>query len=147
MASPLTIDASVFLNANNSFEKDHEASRQLLEKIHHAAHPIICPTLVWPEISAAIGRTTGNSKLALELTQALSVLPHIAWIPVDEVLAKLAAELAAAHQFRGGDAVYVSPAHRYGCVLVTLDHEMYERSPEDVGTKYPYEILSDFEKK
>jgi predicted nucleic acid-binding protein len=49
-------------------------------------------------------------------------------LPVDRQLAQRAAELAAVHQLRGADAVYVAVAAEYGATLITWDTEQLTRA-------------------
>ena len=143
MQGPVTIDASVFLNAFNTAEEGHAASQELIEYIRIAAVPIICPMLLLPEVSATISRGTANASLAREFTSTLEQLPHMMLVPLDEILAVQAVVLAAEQRLRGSDAVYAATALRYASMLITLDREMHERAAEQVRTRYPSEVLSE----
>ena len=61
-------------------------------------------------------------------------------IPLDEVLARQAADVAAQHRLRGADAVYVAVALRFGSTLVTLDREQHDRAAAVLHTRYPVEL-------
>ena len=75
MASTCTVDASVFLNAFNPYEAGHETSRRFLALLQERATPIIAPTLLLPEVAAAIGRGRGRYRL----TEAAAVHPLDGW--------------------------------------------------------------------
>ncbi len=141
MPGPYTIDASVFLNAFNPSEAGHEISFNFLEALKTRAVPIIAPTLLLPEVSAAIRRGRGDAELARQFTNALSQLPHLVLVTLDQQLALQASEVAAQHWLRGSDAVYVAVALRFVSPLVTLDREQYERGSDALQTLYPAQAL------
>lgn len=140
MAGPFTIDASVFLNGFNPAEEGHVTSLNFLSKVQDQAVPAIVPTLLLPEVAAAIGRGHDNSDLAHQFADSLSRLPHLVLVSLDESLARQAADVAAQHRLRGADAVYVAVALRFGCPLVTLDREQHDRAANALDTFYPSEV-------
>jgi predicted nucleic acid-binding protein len=143
MASTFTVDASVFLNAFNPYEAGHEDSQRLLAHLQAQAWPIIVPTLLLPEVAAAIGRGREDADLARAFAAALRRLPHLVWVPLDEVLAGQAADMAAQHRLRGSDAVYLAVALRFGSTLITLDREQQERAAAAVAAYDPAEALAE----
>ena len=143
MSGPLTIDASVFLNAFNPAEPHHAESSSLMRRVRAEAIPLIAPTLVLPEVAAAIARTTGDSDTAREFAEQLRILPGLILVPLDETLAIQAAEVASEHRPRGSDAVYGAVCLRFGSPLVTLDREQRERLKPIVRTRTPKEALLD----
>ncbi|MBN1139426.1 MAG: type II toxin-antitoxin system VapC family toxin [Anaerolineae bacterium] len=145
MASTFTVDASVFLNAFNPYEQGHATSQRLLACLQDQATPIIVPTLLLPEVAAAIGRGQDDATLARAFAAALSRLPHLVWVPLDETLAQQAADVAAQHHLRGSDAVYAAVALRFGSTLITLDREQQARAAGIVTTHNPVEALSEIE--
>lgn len=141
MANTYTVDASVFLNAFNPYEAGHGESHRFLARLQELAIPIIVPTLLLPEVAAAISRGREDGALAREFVAALSRLPHLTMIPLDSTLAHQAADVAAQHCLRGSDAVYAAVALRFGSTLVTLDREQRERVVAVLTTRYPSEVL------
>ena len=136
-----TVDAGVFVNAFKSSEPGHEESHRFLALCQEQGVPLIEPTLLLPEVAAAIRRGTGDAVLANRFAAALSGLPHIVQVALDEALARQAAEVAAIHELRGSDAVYAAVALRFGSALVTLDQQQYERAAAVVTTVKPAEAL------
>ena len=143
MASTYTVDASVFLSAFNPYEAGHEDSYRLLDRFQAQAIPVIVPTLLLPEVAAAVSRGREDETLAREFAAAVSRLPHLMWIPLDAVLAQRAADAAARHRLRGSDAVYAAVAQRFGSILVTLDREQRERVGQVIVARFPAEALGE----
>ena len=141
MTSTYTVDASVFLNAFNPYEAGHGESHRFLARLQERAIPIIVPTLLLPEVAAAVSRGRQDERLAREFAVALSQLPHLTMIPLDSTLAHQAADVAAQYRLRGSDAVYAAVALRFGSTLVTLDREQRERVVAVLTTCYPTEVL------
>jgi len=141
--STVVVDASVFINAFNPYEAGHEESRRLLSVLQDRAVPVIVPTLLLPEVSAAIGRGRDDAQLARDFCAALRRLPHIVWVSVDDSLAWQAAEIAAQHRLRRSDAVYAAVAVRFGATLATLDREQKERLSGVTGARYPAEMVAE----
>lgn len=144
MAALYTVDASVFLSAFNPREPGHDESQRLLDRMQRDAKPIVVPTLLLPEVAAAIGRGHGDPVLAQQFAMTLKQLPHLLWIPLDSVLADQAADLAAQRRLRGSDAVYAAVSRRFGSTLVTLDKQQRERVAGAVATLTPAEALEGF---
>ena len=143
MATTYTVDASVFLNAFNPYEAGHEESRRLLARMQDEGAPIIVPTLLLPEVAAAVGRGRDDADLARRFTGTLRQLPHLVLVSLDETLAQQAADVAAQHRLRGSDAVYAAVALRFGSTLVTLDREQRERVADVVRSRLPAEALAE----
>ena len=139
----LSINIIVVLNAFNPTETGHETSQQLLAYLQERAYPIVVPTLLLPEAAAAIGRGRGDADLARAFVAALRRLPHLVWVPLDEVLAGQAADVAAERGLRGSDAVYLAVALRFGSTLITLDREQRERVASAAVARYPSEMLEE----
>jgi predicted nucleic acid-binding protein len=132
-AEPITIDASVFVNAFSPSELGSDKSLAFIRQAEDEAVPVIVPALLLPEIAAAISRKQGDAKLAMMLVEQISELQNITLIDLDESLARLAAQTASTHKLRGSDAVYAAVALRFGTTLVTLDREQLQRFEKAVS--------------
>lgn len=143
MATTYTVDASVFLNAFNPYEAGHETSRRLLARLQEGAVPIIVPSLLLPEVAAAVSRGRQDEALARDFAAALSRLPHLVWIPLDMTLARQAVDVAAEYRLRGSDSVYAAVALRFGATMITLDREQRGRVGEGLTARTPAEALAD----
>jgi len=136
-----TVDASVFVNAFNPHEDGHAASLQILSAIQKRGDPVIVPTLIVPEISAAVARATDDSAGAVRYALATIALPHLTLVSLTAAVARQASDLAAAHRLRGADAVYLAVARRYGTTIVSRDEEQRSRGGAVVGCRTPEEAL------
>jgi len=101
---------------------------------------VILPTLVKPEIAAALNRAGGDPALALEAADLAFLAGPVLLVDLDEALADEAASLAARSGLRGADAVYAATARRFDAVLVTLDHDQRTRLPDDIPVRWPGEV-------
>ena len=137
MSDPVTIDASVFVNAFSSAEVDSDKSWDFITGLKKDAVQIIVPTLLLTEVAAAIARKQNNTALALQLMAEIQAIPNITLISLDESLAETAAEIAATHRLRGSDAVYAAVAQRFATELITLDSEQLQRAKKAVTVRQP----------
>lgn len=135
------LDASVLVADARPSEPHHLEAHTLLVRLASEARTTLLPLIALAEVAAAISRGTGRPELARHLTVILRRMPHIRFIPVDEALADLAAELAAQHRIRGCDAIYVALAWRHDAILITLDREQRERAPSSITVRTPAEEL------
>jgi predicted nucleic acid-binding protein len=136
------IDASVHVADARPQEPHHIEARTLLARMAAENHQVYLPEVVLAEIAAAISRGTGQIALALRLTAALRRVPHFQFVPVEQTLGDLAAEIAARYQIRGCDAVYAALAQQQGAVLITLDRQQRERLPAHIVAQSPAEELA-----
>ena len=141
MNGPVILDASVFVNAFSPTETGSDTSMKLLDQLRQNGIPVIVPTLLLPEIAAAIARKQGNAELALVLTDQVRKLPNLTLVDLDEALANSSSETAANHRLRGSDAVYAAVALRFGSLLVTLDSEQAERLQAVLSVGSPSQTL------
>lgn len=137
MNSPVTIDASVFVSAFTPSEEAHQTSKAFMREVRESSVPIIVPTLVIPEIAAAIGRGQGKPDLGYSFAIEVSQFPNVTLVNLDESLAESAAEIAATYRLRGSDAVYAAVAKRFATELVTLDTEQLQRMKKAVKVRKP----------
>jgi len=137
MNSPVTVDASVFVNAFSPTEEGSDQSLEFITKLKNEGTPIIQPTLFLPEVIAAIARKKDNRELALELALELRSFSSLTLVALDENLANFASEVAAGNRLRGSDAIYAAVALRFGTELITLDREQLDRLPGVLAVRAP----------
>jgi predicted nucleic acid-binding protein len=133
------VDASVWVSALVPGDVHHVASRGWLGRQELADQALVSPSLLVPELAAAISRRTGRSALGRSAITALMRLPHLRIVALDAELAMDAGRLAADCAVRGADAVYLAVARRLGVPLVTWDREQRERGNRLVDVVTPTE--------
>ncbi len=135
------VDASVFVADARPSEPFHADANTLLQFIANTQQVICAPTIVLPEIAAAITRGANNPDLAQRLVSVLRRLPHIQIMVVDDIVSDHAATLAANYSIRGCDAIYVALAELHHAILITLDNQQRNRVPSQVTARTPREAL------
>lgn len=143
LAPIYTVDASVFVNAFNPHEQYHAVSLRFLNWLRTRSVPIVEPTLLLPEVTAAVARGRGNPDLAHRFAGALSRLPHLKLVPLDDILTEEAVLWAAEFRLRGSDAVYAGVTGHFKTTLVTLDGEQLKRLRQALPVRSPTELLQD----
>jgi predicted nucleic acid-binding protein len=137
----LTIDANVFVSALSSAETEHDSSVQFLESLEAGDCLLVLPTLVRPEISGAIVRTTGDKEAAARAARLAFLAVPASFIPIDDGLIAEAVDISIDARLKGSDAVYAAVARRYDTVLVTLDREVRHKLPATITCRLPREML------
>lgn len=133
------VDASVWVSRLVAADHHHAETVSWFARQDASGALLLGPSLVVAEIAGAIARRTGDVQRARRTTALLTRLPTLRLAPVDESLARDAAELAARLQLRGTDAVYVAVARRLELPLVTWDTEQRERGRALVSVRTPGE--------
>jgi predicted nucleic acid-binding protein len=136
----LTVDASVWVNADSPTEPESASSRAFLDQVAAARTSIVVPTLLRVEVAAAISRTRKDVALARDFSEKLAALPFVRWIALDASLAARASVLAADHGLRGADAVYAAVALTHGCDLISLDREHLTRLASVLKVRTPSQM-------
>lgn len=135
----VTLDASVWLAAISTGEREHARCSALIESLIEQRVPLQQPGLFVIEVCATIARRTRNRMLALAAGEATLASPYLTLYPLDHALASEAADIAATCALRGADAVYVATARHAGATLLTLDAEVRERASGVVAVQTPHE--------
>jgi predicted nucleic acid-binding protein len=141
-----TLDASVHINALNIAETGSAESQTCLQRLVATKQPLCSPTLLLVEVAAAISRAMDDTDLAIALAEGIRSLPKQVWIPLDDELASIAAQLGAQARLRGADAVYAAVARHCGSTLITRDRQQLERLPPLVKVMTPEDALDHIEK-
>lgn len=131
------IDASVYITLINAYEKDHTSSWAWFESAQAEQEPILAPVILLAEIAAALSRGIRDKNLAHRMVGQLKRSGVIDLIPVTLTMAERAAAIAADHQIRGCDAIYVALADQLSDCLVTLDKQQLERATSIVTVHKP----------
>ena len=133
----MVVDASVVVSRLVAHDVRHEASRRWLTRHVAGGGLVIAPTLLLPEVAGAVARRTAEPRLARRAVDAVLRLPALRPVPVDDVLARMAAKLAAQLRVRGADAIYIAVAATLQLPLVTWDVEQRDRAARLVEVFVP----------
>jgi predicted nucleic acid-binding protein len=133
------IDASVYIALIHAHEPEHARSWTWFEQASTAMEPIRAPVILLAEVAAALSRGVGDRDLAHRVVRQLARSRAVELVPVGLDLAQRAASIAADHQIRGCDAVYVALAEQLGDCLITLDEQQMERGAAATVTHRPGE--------
>ena len=136
------IDASVLVADVRPQEPSHADARALLQQIAASGWTVYLPTIVLAEVAAAVSRATRQPTLARRLVAALQSVPCFQFVPVERSIGQLAAHIAADHQIRGCDSVYVALARQKAATLITLDQHQLTRAPSAVAARTPAQELA-----
>lgn len=132
------IDASVYISLNNEHEPFYNDSWSWLQEVRANKQPLIAPSILVAEAAAALSRGANNRELAHHVVQRLLNSKLIELVPVTNLLAERAAQIAADYKIRGCDAIYVALAEQRNEALVTLDNQQFTRSKTVIATKRPF---------
>jgi predicted nucleic acid-binding protein len=132
-----TLDANIFVRNIDNRDPEHPSCHALLTALHAQHIPLICPTILLPEVAGAVRRTWQDAMRGRLAAQFVGELPHLTLVTVDAGLAQEAADLAADLGLRGMDALYIAVARRHACTLVTLDDEPHRRAGSVVTVLTP----------
>jgi predicted nucleic acid-binding protein len=137
MRTPVTVDASVFVNALSPDENGSDESAEFISKLKQEGVVFIEPTLFIPEVVASVARKQDSTDTALEILHDFKKFPKLTLIGLDDDFAAFASEIAANHRLRGSDAIYAAVALRFGTELITLDREQLDRLPKILSVRAP----------
>lgn len=138
----LTVDASVWVAAEDEAEPSHRDCRELLLRAMTAGASFHQPYLSVIEVGATIARKTRDPGLGMRAAQQVLTTFGLVLHPLGRHAARDAAALAARLFLRGADAVYVATASSAGTALVTLDAELRRRAAEVLPAYTPSEWLA-----
>ena len=133
----MVIDASVWISSLLTGDVNHTRTLTWLRRQIAATTSLFAPMLFLSEVSGGVVRRTGRPRLARRVLNDLLAAPTLRLVPVDEHLARSAADLAIELRLRGADALYVAVARDLGIPLVTWDREQRERAGAVVATFTP----------
>lgn len=136
------IDASIIARDLDPTEPEHDICHELLEALATAEMEFAAPVLLLAEVAATISRTRRDAIRARVAVMGLRELANLILVPLDEILAQRAADVASDYRLRGADAVYVAVAEQLGMALVTLDEEQRTRATGIVTAIGPREALA-----
>ncbi len=134
----VVVDASVMVAVFYARDPFHQASRTWFKHLLRSGDRLAAPLLLMSEVGGVIRRETGDPNLAADAVAWLYDLPELGRFPLDEALARLAADLTISLSLRGADAVYVALALQLDIPLTTWDRQQRERGGQRVDAQQPH---------
>jgi len=131
------IDASVYVSTLLPSDANHRAAQAWIGRALRAGERISAPWILVAEVASAIGRSTGDTALAIQVVQRLMRAGVVQLVQVGPALAEQAALISAQRGIRGCDAIYVALAASLNDTLVTFDKQQGERAMGTVAVHQP----------
>lgn len=136
-----TVDTSVWVNSFDHADQGTRSAAKYCNTWLGKECQSSCPIWYWSRSQAQLAALNGLTQ-AQAFATALSQLPNVTFIALDEPLAMQALILAAQHSLRGADAVFAAVALQEACLLISLDNEHLTRLKSVVTVWTPGDALS-----
>ncbi len=124
----LTVDASIWVAAEDEAEPFHTDCREFLLRAMKAGATLHQPFLSGIKVSAAIARKTRDADLGMRAGQKMLMTFGLVLHPLGRNASRNAARFATQLFLRGADGVYVATAQHTESTLVSLDAELKNRA-------------------
>jgi predicted nucleic acid-binding protein len=124
----LTVDASVWVAAGNSFDTFAATSRQFFAVVAHQHVTLYVPSFAEVEIACAVARRRQNTEAGRRWAKFVMAQPRITIEPVDAALLDIAMHIGTQYLLRAGDALYVAVAAIHSAPLISWDAELIRRA-------------------
>lgn len=115
------LDANVWLAARNSFERDHDTARRLIEDAGRRRFAALDLTLY--EVANIAVRSWRSKRSARRLTELVRAASSAGILRVDDTLIARAIALADEYGLSAYDAAYAAAAEIHGWTLVSGDYK------------------------
>lgn len=133
--SGVTVDASVWIAAQDSTDPFCASSRTFLLKVLTIGAPIHVPSYARVEVACGLARKFRNALKGQRLADKALTAADVWEVPMDQALMTSAFTLGTAAFLRGADALYAATAEVTGSTLISWDKEHRLRagasSPDD----------------
>ncbi len=133
----IVIDASVWVSFFVKQDVNHAGTQPWLTKILTNQVAIAAPILLLAEISGAMSWRLGRADLGKRIINHLLAIPSLRLVSTGHALGIQAARIAARHQLRGANALYVAVADQLSIPLVSWDKEQIQRVAGLITTYTP----------
>jgi predicted nucleic acid-binding protein len=134
----LTVDANVWIAANDLSDRYVEQSRGFLTAATRQQEKIYLPSFAEIEIACALARRRQSAEVGQHLAKEVMALSHVIAVPLDTVLIAHSVQTGTKFLLRSSDALYVAVAAIYSTQLVSWDAELIQRA----GAIAPIEWLA-----
>ena len=124
----LTVDANVWIAANDFSDRYVEHSRGFLSAATRQQEKIYLPSFAEIEIACALARRRQSAEAGQQLAKEVMALSHVIAVPLNNVLIVHSVQTGTEFLLRSSDALYVAVAALYSAQLVSWDAELIRRA-------------------
>jgi predicted nucleic acid-binding protein len=124
----LTVDANVWIAANDRADTHMERSRDFLAAASRQRETIYLPSFAQVEIACALARRRRSPEVGQQLAKEILALPHIVVVPLDPALVTQSVQTGTRLLLRSADALYAAIAAIHSAQLVSWDAELIQRA-------------------
>lgn len=124
----LTVDANVWIAANDRTDTHMERSRDFLAAAARRPETIYLPSYAEVEIACALARRRHSPEVGQQLAKEIMSLSHVVAVPLDTALVTQAVKSGTRFMLRGADALYAAVAAMLSTQLVSWDEELIQRA-------------------
>lgn len=125
----LALDTSVFIYFVEQNSKYHGACDAIFRHMESGALTVCTSTLTLLEVLVGPYRQ-GNEDLAMKFYALLSTYPNLAWLPLSNTVADLAAKFRADHRLKTPDAIQAATAVHFGATGFICNDAAFRRIGE-----------------
>ncbi|MFN8469659.1 MAG: PIN domain-containing protein [Caldilineaceae bacterium] len=124
----LTVDANVWIAANDRGDTQMERSRDFLAAATRQQETIFLPSFAQVEIACALARRRRSPEIGQRLANQIMALSHIVAVPLDSALVTQSVQTGTRLLLRSADALYAAVAAMHSAQLVSWDAELIQRA-------------------
>lgn len=124
----LTLDANLFIARFRQEDAVHQQALDFFEECERKLIQFFAPIILLGEVAGALSRIRHDPKFGeLAITRILA-LPRLRLRQIDSDFAEDAARIAARHELRSVDALYLALAKETKSTLVSWDRELLNQT-------------------
>lgn len=124
----LTVDANVWIAANDRTDTHMERSRDFLAAATRGQETIYLPSFAEVEIACALARRRHSPEVGQQLAKEIMALSHVIAVPLDTILVSLSVQSGTRLLLRSADALYAAVAVMHSAQLVSWDAALLQRA-------------------
>lgn len=124
----LTVDANVWIAANDRADTQMESSRDFLAAAVRRQETIYLPSFAEIEIACALSRRRRSPEVGQQLAKNVMSLSQVVAVPIDAGLITQSIQTGTHLLLRSADALYAAVAAVHAAQLVSWDVELIQRA-------------------
>ena len=124
----LTVDANVWIAANDRSDAHMERSRDFLAAAARRQETIYLPSYAEVEIACALARRRHSPEVGQQLAREIMALSQVVAVPLDTALITKSVQSGTQLMLRSADALYAAVAAIHSAQLISWDAELIQRA-------------------